>query len=178
MNIERGYFNSPKWMGVLVYHSHMQHIVFHEKCRGESVSGQRQLSIVGCDEWQIVGGSSQSLSWLPPWPMQWPREWEEEREKRADKQRGMARCGGRKKGMREKGGKKKKNVGWPVLISLQQNEGHGRRGRWVSDWEWSIIYLSSIPLTLIPLSFFSSISLFRRLCPAVSGFSWECSEGK
>lgn len=63
-------------------------------------------------------------------------------------------------------------------FSLHQNEGHGRRGRWVSDWEWSIIYLSSILLTLIPLSFFPSISLFRRLCPAVSGFSWECSEGK
>lgn len=60
----------------------------------------------------------------------------------------------KEKGRREKG-KKKKRGSTCFNFSLQWNEGHGRRGRWVSEWEWSIIYLSSIFLTLIPAIFFS-----------------------
>lgn len=65
--------------------------------------------------------------------------------------------------MREEEDKKKnKNVGRPVLIfSLQRSEGHRRRGRWVSEREGSIIYLSSICLTLIPLSFFPPFPSFH-----------------
>lgn len=84
----------------------------------------------------------------------------------------------RDKRKREERKEKKKRGSTCFNFSRQRDEGHGRRGRWVSEWEWSIIYLSSIFLTLIPLSFFPSVSLFPRLCPAVSSFSWECSEGK
>ena len=63
----------------------------------------------------------------------------------------------KEKGMREKGGgggKKKKRGSTCFNFSRQRHEGHGRRERWVSEWEWSIIYLSSVFLTLILLSLF------------------------
>lgn len=69
-----------------------------------------------------------------------------------------------KKGREQKG---KKRGSTCFNFSRQWSEGHGRRGRWVSEWEWSIIYLSSIFLTLIPLffsppfpSFHASVLLF------------------
>lgn len=61
----------------------------------------------------------------------------------------------------KEGGKKRGSTCFN--FSLQQNEGHGRRGRWVSEWEWSIIYLSSIFLTLILLSFFLHFPLSTPL---------------
>lgn len=118
-----------------------------------------------CQLWDVIndryfgGGSSQSLSWLPSWPMQWPEEWEEDRERKTDKQREMTQCGGRKKGLGKK--RRKKRGSTCFNFSLQWNEGHGRRGRWVSEREWSIIYLSSIFLTLIPLSFFPLFPSFH-----------------
>lgn len=83
----------------------------------------------------------------------------------------------KEKGTREIG--KKKIVGRPVLIFLGSETkdttggvGGCRSGNGAS----SICHLS---FSLSSCNLFSpSISLFPRLCPAVSGFSWECSEGK
>lgn len=113
----------------------MQHIVFHENRRGESMSGWRQLSIVGCDEWQTAKGAMgrwswgggmmvhpRALSWLLFWPDRWPAEWEDERERESGKKKDMAWCGGRRNEGQEKSRDKRKagkdNVGWPVLIFL------------------------------------------------------------
>ena len=169
-----------------MYQRYVQHIVFREKCRGEKCEWAEAAVI--CGMWWMTdsagGGGPHPGACRDshPDPVQWPGEWEEERERKTDKQRAMAWCGGRKKGRKRNGKRKKKQKkkrgSTCFNVSRQRDEGHGRRGRWVSEWDWSIIYLSSIFLALIPLSFFPSISLFPRLCPAVSSFSWECSEGK
>ena len=83
----------------------------------------------------------------------------------------------KEKGTREKG--KKKNVGRPVLIFLSsetKDTAGGVGGCQSGNGASSICHLSLSLSSL--LSLFSSISLFPRLCPAVSGFSWECCEGK
>lgn len=100
------------------------------------------------------------------------------RERKEDKQR--ERWPDVEEGKRDKRKrKKKKNVGRPVLIFLSsetKDTAGGVGGCQSGNGASSICHLSLSLSSL--LSLFSSISLFPRLCPAVSGFSWECSEGK
>lgn len=121
----------------------------------------------GCQGIEAMGGVERlmvhprALSWLPSWPGRWPAEWEEEETRNK-----------RKAG--------KDNVVWPVLIFLWSGmkdtaEGVGgcQSGKEASSICHLYFSLSSCYLVFPPTS-----SLFPRLCPAVSGFSWECSKGK
>lgn len=122
-----------------------------------------------CDEWQteedttkcLYGGASEGLSWLPFWPIQWLAGWEEDRKTDKHTKKWPDVEAEHKRKREKKGGKEKRGLTF-FNFSLRRSKGHGSMGRWVSKWEKKgIIYLSSIFLTLIPLSLFPPFPSFH-----------------
>lgn len=110
------------------------------------------------------------------------RERERERKKRAqwpnvEEGREMESDGERERDQRGERGMER-NVGRPALIFLgsQTKDTAGRVGGCQSGKGASSICHLSFSLSSCYL--FPAISLFPRLCPAVSSSSWEGSEGK